>query len=170
MSLHFRRLTSAEMRQQQPRFRELAASSYSAHVQGLGPEAGARMMANFQSPEFWEALFAAAIAFVCEEGGNLVGMAFLVPSGNPWRFFPAEWAYVRMVGVSPAHQGKGIARRLMEMLIQEAQSLRERTLALHTSSVMHAARHLYERMGFIVHHELEPQGNARYWVYVMELR
>jgi GNAT superfamily N-acetyltransferase len=170
MQLQYRKLNHEEMRSFLPQFQALAMQSYGVYAEGLGPEAYARMMTNFALPAFWEELLPAAICFVCEDAQQLAGMAFLVPSGHPWKFFPAEWAYVRMVGVSTAHQGQGIARRLMEMLILEAQSLREETLALHTSSIMHAARHLYATMGFTIHHELDPKGNAQYWVYTLSLK
>jgi GNAT superfamily N-acetyltransferase len=165
-----RLLTHAEMREHLPKFRHLAIAAYGVYEEGLGKEEFAKMMDRFQTKEFWEEIFAKAQAIVCEAEGACVGMAFLVPSGNPWRFVKAEWAFVRMVGVLPNMQGRGIARRLMLELIDLAERQGEKIMALHTSDMMHAARHLYQDLGFEMDHELEPRGNARYWVYTLRLK
>lgn len=117
----------------------------------------------------WDELFARAYCAVCEGGDQLVGMAFLLPSGNPTRIYPADWSYIRMVGVAPAFAGLGIARQLVQMCIQHAQASGEKTVALHTSEFMHAARHLYESMGFELLREIEPVFGARCWLYGMQL-
>src|SRR5690348_1908382 len=48
----------------------------------------------------YESLAQTTYGAVCEhEKEGIVGMAFLVPSGNPTDIFPADWCYVRMVTV-----------------------------------------------------------------------
>lgn len=106
---------------------------------------------------------------MCLSGSDIVGMAFLVPSGNAWEIFPAEWSYIRMVGVHPAWQGKGIAKELTRLCIERARSRGESIVALHTSEMMTAARHVYEGFGFKVIREIEPRFGKRYWLYTLEL-
>lgn len=106
---------------------------------------------------------------VCEANGRIVGMAFLVPSGNPTEIFPSDWSYVRMVTVHQEYNGKGIGRGLMIRCVDEARKRHETVIALHTSEFMNAARHIYESMGFKVVRELEPRFGKKYWLYRMDL-
>jgi ribosomal protein S18 acetylase RimI-like enzyme len=96
-------------------------------------------------------------------------MAYLVASGHPGGAFQVDWSYIRMVGVDPAHQGKGIARQLMNRCIDHAKQSGERTVALQTSEMMDAARHLYESIGFKQQGEVEPHFGKRYWLYLLSL-
>ncbi|MGC3945670.1 MAG: GNAT family N-acetyltransferase [Chryseolinea sp.] len=106
---------------------------------------------------------------LCEVGDRIVGMAFLVPQGNPTDIFPADWCYVRMVTVDKKYNGKGIGRRLMSECIEHARTQRETIMGLHTSEFMNAARHIYESMGFYVVKELEPRFGKKYWLYRLDL-
>ncbi len=108
-------------------------------------------------------------SFVCEFNEQIVGMAFLVPSGKTFDVFEKEWAVIRMVGVNPEHSGKGIAKKLTQMCIELAKQNNEKIIALHTSEMMHAARHIYENLGFIILKEIEPRFGKRYWLYLLNL-
>jgi hypothetical protein len=45
-------------------------------------------------------------SFVCEnEKGEIIGMSFLVPSGNPTEIYKAEQCYIRFVTVSEKYKG-----------------------------------------------------------------
>jgi len=55
------------------------------------------------------------------------------------------------------------------MCIDFARSSDEKTVALHTSEYMNAARHIYESLGFRQIRELEPRYGKRYWIYKLEL-
>jgi ribosomal protein S18 acetylase RimI-like enzyme len=57
-------------------------------------------------------------------------------------------AHLRMVGVEPAYRGRGIARRLVLACIELARASGKRRLTLDTGERMHAARALYEGLGF----------------------
>jgi ribosomal protein S18 acetylase RimI-like enzyme len=107
--------------------------------------------------------------FVCETEGKLVGMAFLLPSGNPTDIYPADWSYIRMVGVQPGYEGRGIARTLTTMCMEEAQRLGETTIALHTSEFMDAARHIYGSLGFREVKEIPERFGKKYWLFKREL-
>jgi len=107
--------------------------------------------------------------FVCSHKGKIVGMAYIIPNGNPWDIFKAEWSYIRMVGVNPEYNGNGIAKSLTKMCIEHAQRNNEKVIALHTSEFMDAARHIYENLGFKVLQEIEPRLGKKYWLYILEL-
>jgi ribosomal protein S18 acetylase RimI-like enzyme len=57
-------------------------------------------------------------------------------------------AHLRMLGVSPEHRGRGVARRLVEACIELARDRGKRRLTLDTAPVMVAAQGLYSSMGF----------------------
>jgi ribosomal protein S18 acetylase RimI-like enzyme len=107
--------------------------------------------------------------FVCACEDEILGMAFLVPSGNPTDIFQKDWSYLRMVGVNAEYSGKGIGRKLTQLCIDYARKTNETTVALHTSEFMNAARHIYESMGFHKVKELELRLGKRYWLYLLEL-
>jgi len=96
-------------------------------------------------------------------------MAFLISSGNPTDFFQKDWSYLRMVGVHTQHGGKKIGTKLTQMCIDAAKADGEKTIALHTSEFMDAARHIYESFGFTKLKELEPMFGKKYWIYTLEL-
>ena len=107
---------------------------------------------------------------VCEgDKGQIVGMAFLIPRGNATEIFPAHWCYVRMVTVHPDYHGRNIGRELMQKSIEHARATGERTMGLHTSEIMPAARHIYESMGFNLVSELGHRYGKRYWLYRLDL-
>jgi ribosomal protein S18 acetylase RimI-like enzyme len=63
----------------------------------------------------------------------------------------------------------GIATALTKMCIDRARALNEKTIALHTSEMMDAARHIYEKIGFTILQEIPPRLGKKYWLYTMEL-
>jgi ribosomal protein S18 acetylase RimI-like enzyme len=71
-----------------------------------------------------------------------------IPGGHPRPPLEPDQAHVRMLGVAPSYQGRGIARRLMEAAIEEARRAGKRRMTLETTEAMVAAHRLYESMGF----------------------
>jgi ribosomal protein S18 acetylase RimI-like enzyme len=114
-------------------------------------------------------LLSQSTCFVCQHVNDVVGMAFLIPKGNPTEVFQEDWAYLRMVGVDAAYAGKGLGRRLIEICIDHARTTGEKIIALHTSEFMDTARHLYESMGFNKVKELPSRLGKKYWLYTLEL-
>ena len=110
-------------------------------------------------------------AIVCEdEQKNIIGMAFLVPRGNPTEIYDATWCYLRFISVDPEHQGKAIGKQLTKLCIDLALKNNETVMALHTSAIMHGARHIYENLGFKILKEIPPRLGIRYWLYQLNLK
>ena len=113
-------------------------------------------------------LFDSAICFVCENENKIIGSAFLVPHGNPFKWFEAEWSYIRLVAVHTEYEGNGIGKKLTQMCIDFAKQSGEKYISLHTSEFQNAARHIYENFGFEKQNEIELYGK-KYWIYLMNL-
>lgn len=57
-------------------------------------------------------------------------------------------AHIRMLGVDPEARGRGVARALMEESESVARSAGKTMITLNTTRRMHAARAMYERLGY----------------------
>ena len=115
-------------------------------------------------------LFKTAFCFVCEYNNKIIGSAFLIPQGNPYKWFDAHCAYIRLVAVHPAFEGKGIGRNLTQLCIDKAKDIGENTIALHTSEFQNAARHIYEKMGFVKIKDLDLMFGKQYYLYTFQLK
>ena len=118
----------------------------------------------------YKELFLIARCFVSEYKGNIVGCAFLIPHGNPYKWFQSDWAYIRLVAVHPDCKGNGVGKQLTQLCIDAATSAGEKTIALHTSEFQNAARHIYESMGFIKLMDLELMFGKQYYLYTLRLQ
>lgn|GEM_PF-831150 len=149
--------------------KHLGINSYGQFIEILSAEHWEKLNRFLTSERTYIDLLAKSCCFVCERNRKIIGMAFLVPSGNPTDIFPADWCYLRMVGVHTDHGGQGIGKALTEMCISEGARLGEKTIGLHTSEFMDAARHLYESVGFRQVRELRAHLGKRYWLYKLDL-
>ncbi len=92
-----------------------------------------------------------AEVFVALLGDEIVGgVTFVAQSTSAL----SEWddvsaAGVRMLAISPDHQGKGLGRALTGFTIDRARGLGKARLLLHSTDFMHSAHRLYESMGFV---------------------
>ncbi len=87
--------------------------------------------------EDWQFVLALGTGFVAEEGGAVIGTGLCWKQGG-------RHGSLGMIIVSPEHQGKGIGRELMNLVLEE---LGDRcTLLIATP----AGQPLYERLGFAV--------------------
>jgi ribosomal protein S18 acetylase RimI-like enzyme len=162
----FRKATTADA----ANLRSLALASWTPFRPMLEPQHWQLLFNNLDNIQTYTALLTQAHSFVCEDAiGSIIGMAFLVPSGNPTDIYPADWSYIRFVSVHPDFAGKGIGGNLTVLCIETAKALKEHTIALHTSEIMPAARHIYERLGFTIMREIESQFGKRYWLYALQL-
>jgi ribosomal protein S18 acetylase RimI-like enzyme len=150
------------------KLQELGLLAYSQYKTILG-EGWTTMERNLKNHEVWTGLMNKSTVFICEDYNKTVGMAFFIPSGHADDIYEAQWCQVRMVGIHPDYSGKGIAKKLMDLCITEARNRNEKTMALHTSEFMDAARHIYEKLGFTILKEISPRFGKRYWLYTKTL-
>jgi GNAT superfamily N-acetyltransferase len=72
---------------------------------------------------------------------------------------PADWAWVRSVGVRPSARGTGVGRMIMEYCAAHAGHAT--AILLHTMDFMPAAIRLYERLGYERAPEWDFRGGRR---------
>jgi len=150
--------------------RMVALKSWAQFQEELTPENWQSLFNNLNNIETYTALLEKADCIVCETADKaIVGMAFLVPSGNATEIFEAEWCTIRFLTVDPEYGGKGLGSQLTERCIELAKSNNEQTIALHTSEMMNRARHIYERLGFTILKEIDPRFGKKYWLYTLDL-
>ena len=150
--------------------KELGVASYGEYKAILTPDNWDIMDVFLNNEEALDKLIEKARVFVCTDNELIIGMAYLMPTGNPTHIYPADWSYIRMVGVHPNYRGNGIAKKLTQLCITCAQQMQETTIALHTSEYMDAARHIYESLGFERLKEIDPIYGKRYWLYKLDLQ
>lgn len=148
-----------------PQIIRLTQLAYRDYKMVLTDQNWAKMEAGLADESRYVDLVSRATGFVCDVDNQLVGVIFLIPRGNPTTIFPADWSYIRLLGVDPNYRGLGIARQLTERCINAARANGETTIALHTSEFMDTARAMYERLGFKQVKELAPIFDKRYWLY-----
>jgi ribosomal protein S18 acetylase RimI-like enzyme len=111
-----------------------------------------------------------AVSFVCENGtSEIIGMSFLVASGNPTDIYDEDQCYIRFVTVSDKYKGFKLGQKLTEACIEFAKNSGEKKIALHTAEFMDKARYIYEKLGFEILKEIEPRYGKKYWIYEMSL-
>jgi len=152
-----------------PQLKNLGKISYGQFSHILSPENSERLIGFLNNDETWEQLFRSSSSFVCVDKDTIIGMAFLVSSGNPTDIYPADWCYIRMVGVHPDYAGKGIGKKLTTMCIEKTKQSNEKIIGLHTSEFMDAARHIYESLGFAIVKEISPRYGKKYWLYKLDI-
>ena len=153
-----------------PALRTLGLASYGRLKNNLTPENWKKMESVITSDQTFPVLVSTTYSFVYEENSRLSGMAFLVPSGNPTKIYSADTSYIRMVGVHPEADGKGIAQALTSLCIAKAKETGEKIISLHSAEIMNAARHIYEKAGFKKVRLLDEHYGLPYWLYQLDIK
>ena len=149
--------------------KNLAIKSWGQYQGELTGENWIKLYNSITDDKTYTELLNKSNCIVCTGQDKIIGMAFLVPSGNPTDICDKEWSYIRFVSVDPEFAGKGIGRKLMIMCIERARKNGENIIALHTSELMDKARHLYEALGFTILKEINQRYGKRYWLYKLDL-
>jgi len=152
----------------QDNLRSLGQESYAEFSKVLTPENWSKMNASLENNDGLTQLIEQSVVYVCEKDSEIIGMIYLVPSGNPTELFHENWSYIRFLGVSTKFRGFGIGKKLTDLCIHYAKETNEKYIALHTSEFMDAARAIYEKAGFIKTKEIEYLGK-KYWIYLLDL-
>jgi ribosomal protein S18 acetylase RimI-like enzyme len=153
-----------------PELKALAIQSWSAFQAALSTDHWEQLKTNLHDDDTYLHLTDTATTIVCVNGRNeIIGMAFLVPRGNPTEIYDKDWCYIRFVSVAPAYAGQGIGSELTRQCISMAKANNETIIALHTSELMQNAIHLYQSLGFTVLKEIDRRLGKRYWLYTLHL-
>ena len=149
----------------------LGIKAWSPYKNDLAPKHWNSLWQSLSNDTTYTDLLKISETIVCEdEEHNIIGMAFLVPTGNPTDIYDVNWCYLRFVSVDPAHQGKAIGITLTKLCIDRALKNNETVMALHTSEIMYGARHIYEKLGFRILKAIPPRLGIKYWLYTLDLK
>jgi ribosomal protein S18 acetylase RimI-like enzyme len=93
---------------------------------------------------------ATAEVLVAVDGEVVLGCVTFVPdASSPWaELVQADESAIRMLGVDPAAQGRGVGRALVGACVERTRALGHRALFLHSTPWMQSAHRLYESAGF----------------------
>ena len=150
------------------KLKSLGKESYSEFSKVLTTSNWDKMNFFLESDDNLNQLINQSTVFICEKESAIIGMIYLVPSGNPTELFQENWSYIRFLGVDTRYRGNGIGKKLTDLCLEYAKETNEQHIALHTSEFMDAARVMYEKIGFRKTREIEFLGK-RYWIYLFEL-
>lgn len=150
--------------------KNLAVKSWLQFQPNLTDENWIKLNSSLTNDKTYVELLDKSAGFVAiSDNNSIVGMAFLVPNGNPTDIYDKEWCYIRFVTVDPDFGRQGIGRKLTNLCVETARQNKEKVIALHTSEFMDAARHIYESSGFSILREIDQRLGKRYWLYKLDL-
>jgi ribosomal protein S18 acetylase RimI-like enzyme len=150
--------------------KHLGQDTWKQFEKDLTTENWGKLSSLLSNESLYRDLLQNSISFICEnETGEIIGMSFLVASGNPTEIYHEEQCYIRFVTVSEKYRGLKLGQKLTKECIDHAKNSGEKKIALHTSEFMDKARHIYEKLGFKIIKEIEPRYGKKYWLYEMSL-
>ena len=107
---------------------------------------------------------------VAVAGDRVVGsLIYNGPGPGQHPKFPADWAFLRSLGVDEAWRGQGIGRRLVEECVARARREGAAWIGLYAADVNDNAVRLYRRMGFTVIGDAFPHWGIAYRIYGVDL-
>ena len=153
-----------------PKLKELGIRSWAQYKENLTPENWENLLDTLNDSNNYSKLLKKSECLICENSEKeIIGMAFLVPNGNPDEIYEESWCHLRFVSVDPKYRGMQIGEKLTKECIKIAERNNEKFMALHTAEIMESARHIYEKIGFRILKEIEPRLGVRYWLYIYEI-
>lgn len=167
MDIKFRNATNNDLTD----LKNLAIKSWGQFRPNLTIENWEKLISSLIDENTYKELLDKSESFVAtDDSDKIIGMAFLVPKGNPTDIYDRDWSYIRFVTVDPDFSGQGIGRKITNLCIDKARQNNEKIIALHTSELMNSARHIYESLGFEVLREIDQRLGKRYWLYKLDLK
>ncbi|MBE4908452.1 GNAT family N-acetyltransferase [Bacillus luteolus] len=145
-----------------PIIREQRVAAYSEHAESI-------------PTDHWNALRKAISSdadiqpgvelIVAEIDGKILGsVALFPPKTDAYEGFieQLEHAEIRLLAVSPAARGKGVASALIQDCIERTKAKGYDAIGLHTGDFMESAMALYERIGFerLPKYDFEPANDG----------
>ena len=100
----------------------------------------------------------AGLLLVLEDQGQMQGAVKFFPQAaqSGMGHWPEGVAAIRVLAVRPEARGRGYGTRLTRACLERARDLRISAIYLFTGEFMHAARHIYEKLGFQRAPEFDP--------------
>lgn len=90
------------------------------------------------------------VLIVATEDGGIRGVVKFYPEASQSALgtWPAGAAAIRILAVHPQYRGHGLGLLLAQECLRRARALKIPVIFLYTGEFMHAARHIYEKLGF----------------------
>ncbi|SMC56861.1 helix-turn-helix domain-containing GNAT family N-acetyltransferase [Rhizobium sp. RU36D] len=134
-----------------------AAFGWNSRFEALVAEIAGKFLANFDP--------AREFCWIAERGGTRVGSALIMDGGE-------GIAKLRLLYVDEQARGLGLGRLLVEECIRFSRASGYRKLTLWTNDILHAARHIYVKAGFVLEAEephtlFGPQENGQTWTLTL---
>jgi len=100
----------------------------------------------------------AGLLIVAVAGGVMQGVIKFYPDASQagMGHWPPGTASIRILAVSPAARGRGYGTLLARECLHRAREHKVAAIFLFTAEFMHAARHIYEKLGFQRAPEFDP--------------
>lgn len=152
---------------------ELIDASYREFGNHMPPENWAQMRTNLQ--RLVEGADPSNVTLAELDGTPVGTVSYFAPGEPPGKpgskgftRFPADWAVLRLLAVSPSFRQQGIGRRLTSHCIERARADGTAVLGLITSELMVAAKKVYRDLGFELQEEFVHLG-LRFGLYALRL-